>query len=66
MTLSSQDPQNRHPSKAQAGGFFIFIGLVAGSVLGIAYDEPSVGMVGGFVVGAAMALVTWLIDRKKG
>jgi hypothetical protein len=60
------EPENRHPSKAQAGGFFIFAGLIAGSVLGIIYNQPSLGMIGGFGTGAAVALVIWLIDRKKG
>jgi hypothetical protein len=66
MSTSSKDPDNRHPSKGMAGGFFIFIGLIAGSVLGITYNEPSLGMIGGFAAGAAVALAIWLIDRKKG
>jgi hypothetical protein len=60
------DPANRHPSKAQAGGFFLFIGLIVGSIIGIIYDQPSMGMVGGFAVGAAIALAIWLLDRRKG
>lgn len=66
MNIPSQDPENRHPGKAQAGGFFIFAGLIVGSAVGIIYNQPSLGMTGGFGAGAAVALVIWLIDRKKG
>jgi hypothetical protein len=59
------DPANRHPSKAQAGGIFLFIGLIAGAIIGIIYDQPSMGMVGGFAGGAAIALAIWLLDRRK-
>jgi UDP-N-acetylmuramyl pentapeptide phosphotransferase/UDP-N-acetylglucosamine-1-phosphate transferase len=48
-----------------AGGIFIFIGLLAGSILGIAYDKPSVGMIGGFAVGTAIALMIWLLDSFR-
>jgi hypothetical protein len=66
MTRSSQDPEHRHPSKGMAGGFFIFVGLIIGSIVGIAYNQPSLGMMGGFGAGAGIALAIWLIDRKKG
>jgi hypothetical protein len=60
------DQPNRHPSKAQAGGFFLFAGLVAGSAIGIIYGQPSIGMVGGFTAGAVAATMIWLMDRRKG
>jgi hypothetical protein len=56
----------RHPSKGMAGGFFIFIGLIFGSILGIIFDQPSMGMVGGMTTGAIIALAIWLIDRRRG
>lgn len=59
-------PDHRHPSKAQAGGFFIAAGLVVGVTLGIVYGQPSIGMIGGFVAGAVAATVVWLFDRRKG
>jgi hypothetical protein len=49
-----------------AGGFFLFAGLAAGSIIGIAYGQPSMGMIGGFAAGAAAAVVVWLIDRRRG
>lgn len=56
----------RHPSKGMAGGFFIFVGLILGSILGVIYDQPSMGMVGGMATGAIIALAIWLIDRRRG
>ena len=56
----------RHPSKGIAGGFFIFIGLIVGSILGIIFDQPSIGMVSGMASGAFIATAIWLIDRRRG
>lgn len=56
----------RHPSKGVAGGFFIFAGLIAGSILGIVFDQPSIGMVSGMAAGAIIAAIIWLIDRRRG
>ncbi len=56
----------RHPSKGAAGGFFIFAGLIIGSIIGIMNDQPSIGMVGGMAAGAIIATVIWLIDRRRG
>lgn len=58
-------PEHRHPSKAQAGGFFLFMGLIAGSIIGVVYDQPSIGMVGGFAAGATAAIIVWLVDRRR-
>ena len=66
MNRPENTPQNRHPGSAQAGGFFIFAGLMAGVVIGLIYDEPSMGMVGGLAAGIAVAVVVWLLDRRKG
>jgi hypothetical protein len=66
MNDPANGPDNRHPSKAQAGGFFLFAGLAAGSIIGVMSDQPSMGMVGGFAAGAAAALIIWLIDRRRG
>ena len=60
------DPQPRHPSKGLAGGFFIFIGLLAGAIIGIAYNQASTGMIAGFAAGAVAAIAVWLIDRRRG
>jgi uncharacterized membrane protein len=66
MTEPLSDPQPRHPSKGLAGGFFIAIGLIAGAIIGIAYNQASAGMMGGFVLGGAAAIIVWLLDRRRG
>lgn len=59
-------PEPRHPSTAKAGGIFLFLGLLVGAIVGIIYDQPSMGMVGGFALGAAIATIIWLRDRTRG
>ena len=49
-----------------AGGIFVALGLLVGAIAGIALDQPSAGMVIGFGVGAAIAALIWLFDRKRG
>lgn len=49
-----------------AGGIFVALGLLIGAIAGIALDQPSAGMVIGFGVGAAIAALIWLFDRKRG
>jgi drug/metabolite transporter (DMT)-like permease len=65
MTLFPEGPGERHPSKASAGGFFIFAGLIIGSIAGIVYGQPSLGMVAGFGAGILIALAIWLLDRRQ-
>jgi uncharacterized protein YqgC (DUF456 family) len=48
------------------GGIFIAIGMLAGAVCGIYLEQPSAGMVIGFVSGALVALAIWAIDSKRG
>jgi hypothetical protein len=49
-----------------AGGIFIALGLLFGAIAGIALDQPSAGMLTGMAVGIAIALIIWVIDRKRG
>jgi len=48
-----------------AGGIFIALGLLLGAIVGIAMNEPSAGMIIGFGIGSAIAIVIWLLDRKQ-
>jgi hypothetical protein len=66
MTDPAPKREPRHPSTGMAGGFFMFIALIAGAIMGIAYNQPSLGMISGFVIGGAIATVIWLFDRRKG
>lgn len=49
-----------------AGGIFIAIGLLVGAVAGVVMDQPSAGMIIGMAAGAAIAVLIWLFDRKRG
>ena len=66
MNESRKPAPPRHPSKGVAGGFFIFVGLIIGSIIGVIYDQPSIGMVGGMASGGIIAMIIWLLDRRKG
>ncbi len=67
MNLNKADPNAKRKRSPMAGGIFIFFGLLSGTIIGIAKDQASVGMISGFAIGSAIALLIWLIDslRKK-
>jgi UDP-N-acetylmuramyl pentapeptide phosphotransferase/UDP-N-acetylglucosamine-1-phosphate transferase len=48
-----------------AGGIFLFLGPVIGALYGISRGEPILWMLYGFASGVALALLIWLIDRRK-
>jgi hypothetical protein len=54
--------QRRFPA---SGGIFLFLGPVAGALVGISRNEPILGMLYGFGAGVALALIVWAIDRRK-
>jgi hypothetical protein len=49
-----------------AGGIFLFLGPVLGALYGIGRGEPILWMLAGFGLGTAIALLVWLLDRRKG
>jgi hypothetical protein len=48
-----------------AGGIFLFISLLVGAIAGTALGQPSLGTITGFIVGSALALTVWLVDRNR-
>ena len=60
--MNSSNPQ----SPRLAGGFFIAAGMLGGAIIGLVYRQPSLGMVLGLGLGTVVALIIWLIDRKRG
>lgn len=52
-------------SKAMAGGFFIALTTLVGFFVGAFNGEVSIGALGGFGIGIAIAIVIWLNDLKK-
>lgn len=55
--------QKDRRSAGLGGGVFIAIGPLAGLVLGFAAGEPSIGIIGGVVAGAAIATAFWWLNR---
>jgi hypothetical protein len=55
----------RMPSTSRAGGCFITIFLLLGFLGGLAIQNPLKGTLVGLAIGAALAVVTWLIDRRR-
>lgn len=49
-----------------AGGIFIFLGLLIGAVYGIDAGQPMLWLLRGFGVGILLAVLVWLIDRRRG
>ena len=57
------ETQNNQPRLA--GGIFVALGLLIGAILGVAFDQPSVGLVIGMAIGSLIAVAVWLFDRKR-
>ena len=52
-------------SNSRAGGIFLTVGIFAGFGWGIAVGEPMKGILAGTAIGAAAALLLWLLDRRR-
>ena len=55
--------QNRRTPAA--GGIFLFLGPVIGALYGIGRGEPILWMLYGFALGVVLAVLLWLIDRRR-
>jgi hypothetical protein len=53
-------------STTSAGGCFLTLFILAGFPLGLAMGNPMKGILIGTGLGILFALVTWLIDRRRG
>ncbi len=49
----------------RAGGALIAIAILVGAVVGIAWRQPSLGVVAGLAAGIALALLVWLVDKRR-
>ena len=52
------------PKRPRAAGAFLALAILTGTVIGIFQGQPSIGFLAGTAVGVAIALATWLLDRK--
>ena len=50
---------------AKAGGCFLTLSILAGFVAGLAIGNPMEGVLAGTAIGALVAVILWLIDRRK-
>lgn len=48
-----------------AGGCFLTIFILAGFVIGLAIRNPMKGVLIGTGLGAALATILWLLDRRR-
>ncbi len=49
----------------RASGFFIALAVVAGALIGARLGQPSIGVLAGIGGGVLLALLLWLIDRRR-
>ena len=49
----------------KAGGFFLTVCILAGFALGLAIGNPMKGVLIGTGAGIVVALLLWLIDRRR-
>ena len=54
------------PPASAAGGIFLFLGMLIGAIYGINAGQPMLWLLRGFGIGALLALLVWLIDRRRG
>ena len=47
-----------------AGGLFLMLAIIVGSVWGVAANKPMLGVLSGTGIGIALALLVWLLDRR--
>ncbi len=50
---------------ARSGGIFLMIGILGGTILGVATGVPMKGVLIGTGLGIALALLVWLLDRRR-
>ena len=49
-----------------AGGFFLILPIVAGFIWGLATGRAMQGAIIGLGIGLLLAVIIWLVDRRRG
>jgi hypothetical protein len=52
-------------SRAHAGGCFLTVFILLGFVGGLAIRNPLKGTLIGLAIGAALAIIVWLLDLRR-
>lgn len=60
--MSSAMKDKRNPV---SGGFAIGLGVLLGGLWGVNNGQAIYGLVGGIGIGAAIAVLVWLLDRRQ-
>jgi hypothetical protein len=48
-----------------AGGFLLCIALLSGALTGVFLGQPSIGFLVGAGIGLTLAILIWLLDRRR-
>ena len=71
MTDQNLQPQDELPEHSApkgpsaAGGVFIALFTLVGTIAGGFMGQPSIGLLGGLALGIAIAITIWLKDRAR-
>jgi hypothetical protein len=49
----------------QAGGFILAASILIGAVVGAVLHQSTIGLLAGFVAGVAIAVLIWIVDRRR-
>ncbi len=58
-------PMSKRTRSTQAAGFILAISILAGAVGGSIVGQPSIGFLAGLGAGVAMAILYWLVERRR-
>lgn len=50
---------------ARAGGCLLAASVMAGAVAGLAYRQPTIGLIAGLGAGLVLVALVWLLDRRR-
>lgn len=56
------ESRNRNP---RAAGAVLAFAICAGALVGAARGQPTIGVLAGAALGIAIAIVVWLVDRRR-
>ena len=48
-----------------AGGFLLSVALLTGALTGVYLGQPSIGFLVGAGIGLTLAILIWLLDRRR-
>lgn len=54
----------QRPSTPLAGGCLLSAAILIGAVAGLAWRQPSIGLIAGLGAGLVLLGLVWLIDRR--